>query len=81
MKLLSLSKKLFPYAFCIRTLHRFVWTLLCLCGAMTVTAVAFGLLLGHGALALVLALVFLLGTLYSAAGVTLCCLFFLEVIE
>ena len=81
MKLIRFCKKIFPYAFGIHTLHRFLWTLLIVCAALAVSLAACTLVIGLGTVGLVIGLVFLLAALYAACGVMLSALAFFDIIE
>ena len=79
--MLSFCKKLFPFAFCIRTLQRFLWTLLILSASSALVLFGAVSLFGLGTVGLVFSIVLLVAFLYGAAGIALSILCFLEVIE
>ncbi|MBO5790208.1 MAG: hypothetical protein J6V82_00855 [Clostridia bacterium] len=79
--MLSFCKKLFPFAFCIRTLQRFLWTLLILSASCALVLFGAVSLFGLGTVGPVFSMVFLVAFLYGAVGIALSILYFLEVIE
>lgn len=79
--MLSLCKKIFPFSFRIRTLQRFLWTLLILvaCAALAL----FGMLsmAGLATVGMVFCAIFFAAFLYGALGIAFSILYFFEVVE
>lgn len=79
--MLSLCKKIFPFSFCIRTLQRFLWTLLILsvsCALMLFCALS---IVGLETVGIVFFAIFSAAFLYGALGITFSILYFFEVVE
>ena len=81
MKWISLCKKLFPFAFRICNLHRFLWTILILSAAFALSLLGGTLLVGLQTVGLIAGVVFFVAALYAALAIALSCLSFLDVIE
>ena len=79
--MLLLYKKVFPFAFCIRTLQRFLWTLLILTTCSATVLFAALSLLGLATVGTVFAAIFFAVFLYGALGIVFSILYFFEIVE
>ena len=79
--MLLFCKKIFPFSFCIRTLQRFLWTLLILAASSAIVLFASLVLFGLETFATVLSVVFFVAFLYGVLGIVFSVLYFLEVVE
>ena len=79
--MLSLCKKIFPFAFRIRTLQRFLWTLLILSASAAVVLFGALQLFPLETVGMVFSTILFGALLYAVLGVAFSILYYLEVIE
>lgn len=79
--MLSLCKKIFPFAFRIRTLQRFLWTLLILSASAAVALFGALQLFPLETVGTVFSAILFGALLYAVLGVAFSILYYLEVIE
>lgn len=79
--MLSLCKKIFPFAFRIRTLQRFLWTLLILSASAAVVLFGALQLFGLETVGTVFSAILFGALLYAVLGVAFSILYYLEVVE